>query len=145
MKMNSFKRIGGIVGVTAACLFTVPGASWAAAPIVIAHRGASGYLPERTLAAYELAVRMGANYIEPDLQFTSDNKLVAIHDDTLQRTTNVSSLFATRKGGYRVSDFSLARRAPARRAVDEAPPDRAASGLAYRAPSRIEKVFAKAG
>jgi glycerophosphoryl diester phosphodiesterase len=77
-------------------------------PLVIAHRGASGYLPEHTLAGYELAVRLGADYIEPDLQLTRDNVLVAMHDETLQRTTNVAALFAPRNGGYKVADFTLA-------------------------------------
>lgn len=76
-------------------------------PLVIAHRGASGYLPEHTLAGYELAIKMGADYIEPDLQISKDGALVAIHDDTLQRTTNVASLFAQRNGGYKVADFTL--------------------------------------
>lgn len=76
-------------------------------PLVIAHRGASGYLPEHTLAAYELAVRMGADYIEPDLQMTRDGQLVALHDATLERTTDVAARFAPRNGGFRVADFSL--------------------------------------
>jgi glycerophosphoryl diester phosphodiesterase len=59
-----------------------------AAPLVIAHRGASGYMPEHTLAGYELAVKLGADYIEPDLQLTKDGVLVAMHDTTLNRTTN---------------------------------------------------------
>ena len=80
----------------------------AAEPLIIAHRGASGYLPEHTLAGYELAVKLGADYIEPDLQLTSDGVLVAMHDETLQRTTNIAELFAERNGGYKVSDFSLA-------------------------------------
>lgn len=80
----------------------------AATPIVIAHRGASGYLPEHTLGGYELAIKMGADYIEPDLQLTKDGVLVAMHDDTLQRTTNVASLYAQRNGGYKVADFTLA-------------------------------------
>ena len=83
-------------------------AALAADPLVIAHRGASGYLPEHTLAGYELAVRMGADYIEPDLQLTSDGLLVAMHDETLQRTTNVADLYAPRNGGYKVSDYTLA-------------------------------------
>ena len=78
------------------------------APLVIAHRGASGYLPEHTLGGYELAIKLKADYIEPDLQFTQDGKLVAMHDDTLNRTTNVATLFAARNGGYKVSDFTLA-------------------------------------
>ncbi len=77
-------------------------------PIVIAHRGASGYLPEHTLAGYELAIRMGADFIEPDLQLTKDAELVAMHDDTLDRTTNIATLFAKRNAAYKVSDFTLA-------------------------------------
>lgn len=79
-----------------------------AQPQVIAHRGASGYLPEHTLAGYELAIRMGADFIEPDLQITKDGALVAMHDDTLNRTTNIATLFAQRNGGYKVADFTLA-------------------------------------
>lgn len=79
-----------------------------AQPQVIAHRGASGYLPEHTLAGYELAIRMGTDFIEPDLQISKDGALVAIHDDTLNRTTNVAALFAQRNGGYKVADFTLA-------------------------------------
>ena len=78
-----------------------------AAPLVLAHRGASGYLPEHTLAGYELAVKLGADYIEPDLQLTKDGVLVAMHDDTLTRTTNVQTVFAGRPS-YAVSDFTLA-------------------------------------
>lgn len=78
------------------------------APIVVAHRGASGYLPEETLGSYELAIKLGADYIEPDVQMTSDGHLVAVHDSTLTRTTNVEDLFAQRNDSYRVSDFTLA-------------------------------------
>jgi glycerophosphoryl diester phosphodiesterase len=78
------------------------------APIVIAHRGASGYLPEHTLGGYELGIKLGAAYIEPDLLLTRDGHLVAIHDTTLTRTTNVAAVFAPRNGGYRVEDFDLA-------------------------------------
>lgn len=77
------------------------------APLVIAHRGASGYLPEHTLAAYELAVRMGADCIEPDLHLTRDGQLVAMHDASLERTTDAATRFAARNGGWRVADFSL--------------------------------------
>lgn len=79
-----------------------------AQPLVIAHRGASGYLPEHTLGGYELAIRMGADYIEPDLQLTRDGALVAMHDATLARTTDVAERFAPRNGVYRVADFTLA-------------------------------------
>jgi glycerophosphoryl diester phosphodiesterase len=64
-------------------------------------------MPEHTLAGYELAVKLGADYIEPDLQLTKDGVLVAMHDDTLTRTTNVQTLFPGRTS-YAVSDFTLA-------------------------------------
>jgi glycerophosphoryl diester phosphodiesterase len=61
-----------------------------AEPIVIAHRGASGYRPEHTLAAYALAARMGADYIEPDLVSTIDGVLVARHENEIGGTTDVA-------------------------------------------------------
>ena len=57
-------------------------------PWVIAHRGASGHTPENTLAAFERAVQLGAGFIETDLHLTRDARFVAIHDSTLERTTN---------------------------------------------------------
>lgn len=59
-------------------------------PIVIAHRGASGYRPEHTLAAYELAIDLGADYIEPDLVPTKDGVLVARHENEISGTTDVA-------------------------------------------------------
>jgi glycerophosphoryl diester phosphodiesterase len=55
--------------------------------LVIGHRGASGYAPEHTLASYDLALELGADYIEQDLQMTSDGVLVVMHDETLDRTS----------------------------------------------------------
>jgi len=60
-------------------------------PLVIAHRGASGERPEHTLAAYELAIDQGADYIEPDLVVTKDLVLVARHENELSGTTDVAS------------------------------------------------------
>lgn len=57
-------------------------------PWVIAHRGASGHAPENTIAAFRRAVELGAGFIETDLHLTRDAKFVAIHDATLERTTN---------------------------------------------------------
>jgi glycerophosphoryl diester phosphodiesterase len=54
----------------------------------IGHRGASGYAPEHTIPAYDLALEQGADYIEIDLQMTADGVLVAMHDDTLDRTAD---------------------------------------------------------
>jgi glycerophosphoryl diester phosphodiesterase len=55
---------------------------------VIAHRGASGFAPENTLAAFRKAVELGAGFVETDLQLSRDARLLALHDDTLDRTTN---------------------------------------------------------
>ncbi|MGF1615651.1 MAG: glycerophosphodiester phosphodiesterase family protein [Gammaproteobacteria bacterium] len=60
-------------------------------PIVIAHRGASGYLPEHTLAAYAIAILQGADFVEPDLVMTLDGHLIARHDNLLNFTTDVAS------------------------------------------------------
>ena len=89
-------------------------------PLVIAHRGASGYRPEHTLASYTLAIEMGADYIEPDLVATRDGHLVARHEPLLDDTTDVKSRpeFASRRTtkeldgksvtGFFASDFTLA-------------------------------------
>ncbi len=68
-------------------------------PVVIAHRGASGYLPEHTLEAYKLAIKQGADFIEPDLVMTKDGVLVARHDPWLSDSTNIADIadFADRK------------------------------------------------
>jgi len=66
-------------------------------PIIIAHRGASGSLPEHTLESYELAIRQGADFIEPDLVITKDGVLIARHENEISLTTNVSSVFPERK------------------------------------------------
>jgi len=58
--------------------------------MVIAHRGASSYAPENTLAAFDLALEMGATHIELDVHTTRDGHLVVIHDDAVDRTTNGS-------------------------------------------------------
>jgi glycerophosphoryl diester phosphodiesterase len=62
-----------------------------AEPLVIGHRGASGYRPEHTLASYTLAARMGADYIEPDLVPTKDGVLVARHEPNIKDTTDVAA------------------------------------------------------
>ena len=89
-------------------------------PLVIGHRGAAGYRPEHTLASYELAARMGADFIEPDLVSTRDHVLVARHENEIGGTTDVASRpqFAGRKAakvvdgntlvGWFTEDFTLA-------------------------------------
>jgi glycerophosphoryl diester phosphodiesterase len=62
----------------------------------VAHRGASGYAPEHTLAAYRLALEQGADFVEQDLAVTRDGVLICLHDPSLERTTNVEDVFPTR-------------------------------------------------
>lgn len=64
--------------------------------LLIAHRGASSYAPEHTIAAYRLAIDQGADFVEQDLQITRDGVLVCLHDSTLERTTNVEEVFPDR-------------------------------------------------
>jgi len=91
-----------------------------AQPIVIGHRGASGYRPEHTLASYELAAAMGADFVEPDLVSTKDGVLVARHENEISATTDVVNHpeFAARRTtktidgrmltGWFTEDFTLA-------------------------------------
>ncbi|HEY5809078.1 MAG TPA: glycerophosphodiester phosphodiesterase family protein, partial [Povalibacter sp.] len=91
-----------------------------APPIVIAHRGASGYRPEHTLASYVLAIELGADFIEPDLVATRDGHLIARHEPVLDATTDVTGHpeFASRRTtrmldgksvtAFFASDFTLA-------------------------------------
>jgi glycerophosphoryl diester phosphodiesterase len=62
----------------------------------IAHRGASGYAPEHTLVAYQMALDQGADFVEPDLAVSRDRQLICLHDDSLERTTNVEQVFPER-------------------------------------------------
>lgn len=79
--------------------------------IVIAHRGASGYLPEHTIAAKAMAYAMGADYVEQDLVMTRDDRIIVLHDHHLDQVTNVRDVFpdrARKDGKYYVIDFTLA-------------------------------------
>jgi glycerophosphoryl diester phosphodiesterase len=90
-----------------------------APPLVIAHRGASGHRPEHTLAAYELAIEQGADYVEPDLVVSRDGVLFARHENELSLTTDIASRpqFAARRrtqsidgrsvSGWFSEDFTL--------------------------------------
>ena len=66
-------------------------------PLVIAHRGASGYVPEHTLAAYTRAIEQGADYIEVDLVSTKEGYLIARHENELSTTTDVAQRFPSRR------------------------------------------------
>jgi glycerophosphoryl diester phosphodiesterase len=84
----------------------------------VAHRGASAYAPEHTLAAYQLAIEMGADFVEQDLAVTKDGILICLHDASLERTTNVEDVFPDRavsislegktRKAWVANDFTLA-------------------------------------
>lgn len=115
--------LAGAVAATAPAPAQATGNGASAArklPLVIGHRGASGYLPEHTLESYALAIELGADFIEPDLVATKDGHLIARHEPNITNTTNVRDLpqFAGRKRkmmvdgveeeGWFASDFTLA-------------------------------------
>jgi glycerophosphoryl diester phosphodiesterase len=123
-------------------------------PVVIGHRGASAYRPEHTLAGYDLAIRLGADYIEADLVPTRDGVLVARHENELSETTDVAQHpeFANRRRtariegqaltGWFTEDFTLAE-LKTLRAVERDPRRRPASatynGL-YQVPTLQEMI-----
>lgn len=119
------------VGLIAACAFALPAhaepgrshddaCALSGRPLVLGHRGASGYRPEHTLASYQLAIELGADFIEPDLVSTKDGHLVARHENDITGTTDVSAHpeFAGRRAtkvvdgvtltGWFTEDFTLA-------------------------------------
>lgn len=150
------KRILSLV-LAAAC--TVPalaerGRDPFTPPLVIGHRGASGYLPEHTLASYALAIELGADFIEPDLVATKDGVLIARHEPNMIATTDVASRpeFAARKRtvmvdgvaetGFFASDFTLAEIKTLRAVQPFAERDQGFNGI-YEIPT-LEEVIALA-
>ena len=122
--MRTILIVAALSGLAAACApvqhraMTDP--SLPSAPLVIAHRGASGERPEHTIASYTLAIRQGADVIEPDLVPTKDDVLVARHENEISETTDVAQHpeFAARRTtktidgqtltGWFVEDFTIA-------------------------------------
>ncbi|GGT02084.1 hydrolase [Planobispora rosea] len=106
-----FRRLGVALAVMAAAAsLPAPAATAAAAPgriANVAHRGASAYAPENTIAAFRLAREQRADLFELDVQETRDHRLVLMHDTTLARTTNAETVFPGR-APWRVADFTLA-------------------------------------
>ena len=93
------------VPVQAAPRADAPRAADREAPVPVAHRGASAYAPENTLAAVDAAHERGIRWVENDVQRTRDGELVVMHDATLARTTNVEQLFPDR-APWNVADFT---------------------------------------
>ena len=94
--LGSMKRRLKPASMAGALLFALSAWPGSACIEVIAHRGASGYLSEHTLPAYALGYGQGAHWIEPDVVLTADGVPIALHDTTLDRTTNVAETFAGR-------------------------------------------------
>ena len=121
-------------------------------PIVIGHRGASGYLPEHTLAAYYIAIQQGADFIEPDLVMTKDGVLVARHENEIGGTTNVAEFpeFADRRTtktidgveitGWFSEDFTLSelKKLRVRERIPELRPDNARFDGQFEIPTFAE-------
>jgi glycerophosphoryl diester phosphodiesterase len=100
---------GSLLALITAFIFplpVVPPARAASGPVIYAHRAGAAYAPENTLAAIRNSHRLGAQWVENDVQRTRDGQLVVIHDSTLARTTNVEKLYPARKP-WRVADFTL--------------------------------------
>jgi glycerophosphoryl diester phosphodiesterase len=146
--------VSGAAGASSTSASIAADSKHAQLPIVIGHRGASGYRPEHTLASYELAIEMGADYIEPDLVATKDHVLVARHENDITATTNVAdhTEFADRRTtkvidgvsvtGWFTEDFTLAELKTLRakeRLPDVRPANTAFDGL-YQVPTFQEVI-----
>jgi len=113
---SGFSRIITLGVIT--LLMTATGSAQYSKKTLVAHRGASAYAPEHTIAAYRLAIEQGADYVEQDLAVTKDGVLICLHDASLERTTNVEELFPDRVSTYTIegktrkawlaNDFTLA-------------------------------------
>ncbi|MEU3467969.1 glycerophosphodiester phosphodiesterase family protein [Streptomyces sp. NPDC006687] len=103
----TFTLLGGSASPAATAPGSAPDSAGLLGPTVYAHRGASAYAPENTLASIDLAMRLGFTWVENDVQRTRDGELVVIHDDTLARTTDAEQVFPDRKP-WRVKDFTAA-------------------------------------
>jgi len=153
------------IGVVAALVFATqtgtpaesadgPGALAGKEPIVIGHRGASGYRPEHTLASYQLAIDLGADFIEPDLVSTKDGVLVARHENEIATTTDVASRpeFAARRTtkqidgvaitGWFTEDFTLGelKTLRAKERIPEIRPENAAFDGLFQVPTLREVI-----
>lgn len=113
------RRLGSVIVITTLATIMMSGTTAASPPqhmaeqfassavvVDIAHRGASGYAPENTIAGFQLATKQHADMFELDVQESRDHQLVVMHDTTLARTTNVEEIFPDR-APWNVSDFTL--------------------------------------
>jgi glycerophosphoryl diester phosphodiesterase len=117
---RAFVGVGLLLVAVPAVWAVAAGGGREQSPLVIGHRGAAGYLPDHTLEGYALAIKLGADYVEPDLVATKDGHLIARHEPNITSTTDVASHpeFAGRlttkvvdgvaETGFFASDFTLA-------------------------------------
>lgn len=107
-----------LIGAGVIVATAITGAQGPATRANVAHRGASAYAPEHTIAAYTLAIAQGADFVEQDLAVTKDGVLICLHDPSLERTTDVEQKFPTRftdvtwegktRKAWLANDFTLA-------------------------------------
>ena len=114
--MNGLRILCSSLFACSCVLMSAPHTGTAGAKKLVAHRGASAYAPEHTLASYRLALEQKADYVEQDLAVTKDLVLICLHDESLERTTNVEEVFpdraasdpATGRKQWLAVDFTLA-------------------------------------
>ena len=104
--MLSFRLSPLLIAILVTIVLAWAGAAAQTRKQLIAHRGASGYAPEHTAAAYRLAMEQHAEFVEPDLAVTKDGVLICLHDDALKRTTNAAEVFPQREP-WLANDFTL--------------------------------------
>ncbi|CAB4867947.1 unannotated protein [freshwater metagenome] len=119
MRFGRITLTPAVVVALLACAAPASARHGAEGPLVIGHRGAAGYLPDHTLRGYALAIKLGADYVEPDLISTKDGELIARHDPNISDDTNVSEhpefasrmrtmmIDGTEEEGWFASDFTL--------------------------------------
>ncbi len=120
-----------------------PGTALKTDQVIVAHRGASGHAPEHTLAAYDQALAMGAEYIEQDVYSTADGVLVCLHDTTLNRTARGSAENCTGSVGSKT--LEQLKTCDMGSWFNEAYPDRARPEYAGQKIPTLEEVFQRYG
>lgn len=132
--------LAGLLALPAAPSLAAPERGRAASPVlVIAHRGASGLAPEHTMAAYDLAVSLGADYLEQDVQSTADGVLVSVHDATLDRTARGDAANCT--GPVRTKTLAQLKTCDMGSWFNQAHPERARTEYVGQRILTLEEIF----
>ncbi len=143
--MPWFGRVGpvAVAVVLAAVPAAVPGRAAPVGDVVlnIGHRGASGHAPEHTIPAYDLAIELGADYLEQDLQLTQDGVLVVLHDTTLDRTARGPAEDCT--GPVGTKTLAQIKRCDVGSWFNEANPERGRPEFVGLAIPTLDEVFSR--